>query len=208
MKKNVLTAVVSGAMVGCLAIGGTFAFLTANSGTVKNTFSGVEAIKTAVREQVADGDTYDVVNGQLTVDSYDSNWLEEGVGGIKYINVVPGAEINKNVDVKVAENPTPVYLFVKVSGLADTLDANIGNDWTLVDDLSDGNGIYVYNNYEVLDSSDADIVKDVFDTVTVAATAELDEINGFEIDVTGAIVQANGGISTDEALELAQDLLK
>ena len=207
MKKNVLTAVVSGAMVGCLAIGGTFAFLTANSGTVKNTFSGVEAIKTAVREQVADGDTYDVVNGELTVDSYDSNWLEEGVGGIKYTNVVPGAEINKNVDVKVAVNPTPVYLFVKVSGLADTLGANIGDDWTLVDDLSDGNGIYVYNNYEVLDSSDEDLVFDVFDTVTVDANAELDEINGFKIDVTGAIVQANGGISTDEALELAQELL-
>lgn len=210
MKKNVLTAVVSGAMVGCLAIGGTFAFLSANSGTVTNKFSGVEAIKTAVREQVTDGDTYDVASltGLQLKDDYDSGWLEEGVDGVKYTNVVPGAQINKNVDVKVAENPTPVYLFVKVSGLADTLDANIGNEWTLVDDLSDGNGIYVYNNYEVLDSSDADIVKDVFDTVTVAATAELDEINGFEIDVTGAIVQANGGISTDEALELAQDLLK
>lgn len=209
MKKNVLTAVVSGAMVGCLAIGGTFAFLTANSGKVTNTFSGVEAIKTAVREQVTDGDTYDVasLSGLKLTEDYDSGWLEEGVGGVNYFNVVPGAVIDKDVDVMVEKNPTPVYLFVKVSGLADTLTANIGSEWTFIDGGNDGNGIYVYNNYEVLDSSADDLEFDVFDTVTVNENAELDEISDFQINVTGAIVQANGGISTDEAYALAKDLL-
>lgn len=209
MKKNVLTAVVSGAMVGCLAIGGTFAFLTANSGKVTNTFSGVEAIKTAVREQVTDGNTYDVasLSGLKLTEDYDSGWLEEGVGGVNYFNVVPGAVIDKDVDVMVEKNPTPVYLFVKVRGLADTLTANIGSEWTFIDGGNDGNGIYVYNNYEVLDSSADDLEFDVFDTVTVNENAELDEISGFQINVTGAIVQANGGISTDEAYALAKDLL-
>ncbi len=211
MKKNVLTAVVSGAMVGCLAIGGTFAFLTANSGKVNNTFTGVEAIKTAVREQVVDGNTYDVFSktGQDISDKgYDSGWLYDNEGGVKYGNVVPGAEINKDVDVKVDQNPTPVYLFIKVSGLADTLTANIGKEWTHVGDGNDGNGIYVYNNYEVIDSSKADVVKNVFDTVSVNENATLDEIKSFSIDVTGAIVQANGGIEEDEAFALAKDLLK
>ncbi len=208
MKKNVLTAVVSGAMVGCLAIGGTFAFLTANSGAVKNTFSGVEAIKTAVREQVVDGDTYDVASKEgLALDDYDSGWLYENEGGVEYTNVVPGAEINKVVDVKVDQNPTPVYLFIKVNGLTDTLTANIGANWTHVGEGNDGNGIYVYNNYEVLDSSDEELVFGVFDTVTVNTNAVLDEINGFKIDVNAAIVQANGGITTNEAYDLAADLL-
>lgn len=211
MKKNVLTAVVSGAMVGCLAIGGTFAFLTANSGKVNNTFTGVEAIKTAVREQVVDGNTYDVFSKtglDISDKGYDSGWLYENEGGVKYGNVVPGAEINKDVDVKVDQNPTPVYLFIKVSGLADTLTANIGKEWTHVGDGNDGNGIYVYNNYEVIDSSKADVVKNVFDTVSVNENATLDEIKSFSIDVTGAIVQANGGIEEDEAFALAQELLK
>ncbi len=208
MKKNVLTAVVSGAMVGCLAIGGTFAFLTANSGAVKNTFSGVEAIKTAVREQVVDGDTYDVASKEgLSLDDYDSGWLYENEGGVEYTNVVPGAEINKVVDVKVDQNPTPVYLFIKVNGLTDTLTANIGANWTHVGEGNDGNGIYVYNNYEVLDSSDEELVFGVFDTVTVNTNAVLDEINGFKVDVNAAIVQANGGITTAEAYDLAADLL-
>ncbi len=208
MKKNVLTAVVSGAMVGCLAIGGTFAFLTANSGAVKNTFSGVEAIKTAVREQVVDGDTYDVASKEgLALDDYDSGWLYENEGGVEYTNVVPGAEINKVVDVKVDQNPTPVYLFIKVNGLTDTLTANIGANWTHVGEGNDGNGIYVYNNYEVLDSSDEELVFGVFDTVTVNTNAVLDEINGFKVDVNAAIVQANGGITTNEAYDLAADLL-
>ncbi len=208
MKKNVLTAVVSGAMVGCLAIGGTFAFLTANSGAVKNTFSGVEAIKTAVREQVVDGDTYDVASKEgLSLDEYDSGWLYENEGGVEYTNVVPGAEINKVVDVKVDQNPTPVYLFIKVNGLTDTLTANIGANWTHVGEGNDGNGIYVYNNYEVLDSSDEELVFGVFDTVTVNTNAVLDEINGFKVDVNAAIVQANGGITTAEAYDLAADLL-
>lgn len=212
MKKNVLTAVVSGAMVGCLAIGGTFAFLTANSGKVNNTFTGVEAIKTAVREQVVDGDTYDVFSKtglDISDKGYDSGWLYENEGGVKYGNVVPGAVINKDVDVKVDKNPTPVYLFIKVSGLADTLTANIDTAvWTHVGDGNDGNGIYVYNNYEVIDSSKADVVKDVFDTVSVNEDATLDEIKSFSIDVTGAIVQANGGIEKDEAFALAKELLK
>lgn len=211
MKKNVLTAVVSGAMVGCLAIGGTFAFLTANSGKVNNTFTGVEAIKTAVREQVVDGSTYDVFSQtglDISDKGYDSGWLYDNVGGVKYGNVVPGAQINKDVDVKVDQNPTPVYLFIKVSGLSDTLTANIGAEWTHVGDGNDGNGIYVYNDYEVIDSSKADVVKNVFDTVSVNTAATLEEINNFKIDVTGAIVQANGGIEKDKAFELAQDLLK
>ena len=208
MKKNVMTAVVSGAMVGCLAIGGTFAYLTANSGTVKNTFSGVEAIKTAVMETVKDGETYDVQHDGETVENYTTEWLYEGNDGVKYINVVPGASIAKDVDVKVDQNETPVYLFVKVTGQSAAAVATIGDDWTLVDaDDIVGNGIYVWKNYTAIDSSDAAVVKHVFDTININSAATLDSIGSVEIDVTGAIVQANGGNTTTDALTAAQGLL-
>ncbi len=208
MKKNVMTAVVSGAMVGCLAIGGTFAYLTANSGTVKNTFSGVEAIKTAVMETVKDGETYDVQHDGETVENYTTEWLYEGNDGVKYINVVPGASIAKDVDVKVDQNETPVYLFVKVTGQSAAAVANIDTtEWTLVAADAVGNGIYVWKNYTAIDSSDAAVVKDVFDTISINSAATLDSIGEVEIDVSGAIVQANGGNTTTDALAAAQELL-
>jgi predicted ribosomally synthesized peptide with SipW-like signal peptide len=207
MKKNVMTAVVSGAMVGCLAIGGTFAYLTANSGTVKNTFSGVEAIKTAVMETVKDGETYDVQHDGVTVENYTTEWLYEGNDGVKYINVVPGASIAKDVDVKVDQNETPVYLFVKVTGQSAAAVVNIGADWTAVNVDGVGNGIYVWKDYTAIDSSDAAVVKDVFDTISINSAATLDSIGEVEIDVAGAIVQANGGNTEADALTAAQELL-
>lgn len=209
MKKNVMTAIVSGAMVGCLAIGGTFAYLTANSGTVKNTFSGSAALGVQIQETTKDGDTYDVKYNDTLVGKNDqaTGWLVNGQnGGFEYINVVPGAEIKKDVDVKVVQNPTASYLFVKVTGESPDYDLNIGAEWKLVDAA---NHIYVLTEngaWKVVDSSAADQKFDVFDQVTVSKN--LTDVDANNIVVTGAVVQATGGITEAEATTEAVNLLK
>lgn len=211
MKKNVMTAIVSGAMVGCLAIGGTFAYLTANSGTVKNTFSGSAALGVKIMETATDDTTYDVeYKGEKLADgaSKSTEWLAEGNDGFDYINVVPGAVIKKDVDVKVDSNATASYLFVKVTGETADYDLNIGSEWKLVDA---DNNIYVLTTdgtaWKVIDADDQEQAIDVFDTVTVNnALTEVKDVN--DIVVTGAVVQATGGITEAEAIEAAQGMLK
>lgn len=210
MKKNVMTAIVSGAMVGCLAIGGTFAYLTANSGTVKNTFSGSAALGVQIQETTKDGTTYDVKYKNALVGATDTStpWLngESDEDGFEYINVVPGAEIKKDVDVKVVKNPTASYLFVKVTGESADYDLNIGTEWKEVDAA---NHIYVLTEngaWKVVDSSAADQEFDVFDQVTVSKN--LTDVDANNIVVTGAVVQATGGITEAEATTEAVNLLK
>ena len=211
MKKNVMTAIVSGAMVGCLAIGGTFAYLTANSGTVKNTFSGSAALGVKIMETATDDTTYDVkYDGAQLADgaSKSTEWLASGEDGFDYINVVPGAVIKKNVDVKVDSNVTASYLFVKVTGETTDYALNIGSEWKLVDA---DNNIYVLTTdgteWKVIDADDQEKAIDVFNTVTVNKDlTEVKDVN--DIVVTGAVVQATGGITESEATAEAMNLLK
>ena len=215
MKKNVMTAIVSGAMVGCLAIGGTFAYLTANSGTVKNTFTGAASLGVEIKETATDKDTYDVTrlgsDTKLADNATESTpWLGAGAAddGFVYSDVVPGAVIAKDVDVQVTENPTPSYLFVKVTGESDQFKTNIDTaKWSEVDAT---NHIYVRLNdnggWAVVDSKTSAQQFGVFETVTVAS--DLTEIpENVQITVTSAIVQATGDITHDDALKAAQDLL-
>lgn len=211
MKKNVMTAIVSGAMVGCLAIGGTFAYLTANSGTVKNTFSGSAALGVKIMETATDDTTYDVeYKDEKLADgtAKSTDWLASGEDGFDYINVVPGAVIKKNVDVKVDSNATASYLFVKVTGETADYDLNIGNVWKEVDSAKH---IYVLTTdgttWKVIDADDQEKAIDVFDTVTVNKNlTEVKDVN--DIVVTGAVVQATGGITEAEATTEAVNLLK
>ena len=194
MKKNVATAIISGALVGCLAIGGTFAYLTANSGKVVNTFSASQGLGVLISETTEDRDTYDI-------NKTETGWMASGTDGIEYTNVVPGAEIIKNVDVKVTENPTPSYLFIKITTANDNYTiAAIDNQWKPV---AGQTGVYVLSDESgamKVDSSENDVVFDVFDQINANAdVTDADALNGGNITVKAAVVQATG-ITYDEAV--------
>ena len=217
MKKNVMTAIVSGAMVGCLAIGGTFAYLTANSGTVRNTFTGTAGLGVKIAESAVDGDTYDIAKsskgGTATADANDviTNYeitFENNGGGIDYENVVPGAEINKVVKVQVEENPTASYLFLKITKANDNYDIkDLNNQFTLVDGYTD---LYVLGNnttYTKVDSSAAAKEFDVFTTITANAEVKnADDLKNGNVEVTAFIVQAEGIANADAVKEAATGL--
>ena len=218
MKKNVATAIVSGALVGCLAIGGTFAYLTANSGTVINKFTGAANLDVTISEtaQPSSNETYVISEKsdatKQTDGSYATGEKASGEsGGITYENVVPGAEVNKDVDVHVKQNATKSYVFIKIEGLdIDELDATelqtLDGTWVKIDGTTTQDGVYALteegslDNLKVVDSSTGDVTLNVFDTINVNA-ALTENVTLGNITVTAQTVQANG---VDSATAIAQ----
>ena len=114
MKKKIAISIVAVALVLCCAIGGTLAWLTAESGTVTNTFT------------VGD------INIDLTEDSGASAGYE--------FKMVPGNTITKDPKVTVKANSEDCYLFVKVTKSAnfdDFLTYEMADGWTQYPDTTD-----------------------------------------------------------------------
>ena len=214
MKKNVMTAIVSGAMVGCLAIGGTFAYLTANSGKVTNTFSGTAGLGVKIAESADDGDTYDIdldnsKGGTATADGgYTIDFGDNDGNGIAYKNVVPGAVIDKEVNVKVEKNPTASYLYVTITNANPKYSITERNTkFVLVDGYTD---LYVLTdgagNYVKVNSSESDQVYNVFTTIKADENVtDVADLTNNGISVKAFIVQAEGIADTSVADQQAAE---
>lgn len=190
MKKNIAKAVVTSSLVALVGVGGTFAYLTANSGQVVNTFKGAEALDVTIKESAEDGDTYDIAEKGSTDLKDHVDVPEQAAGsesGIDYLNVVPGASLDKEVTAVVKKNVTDSYLAVKIDGAAapasipSYLTNEIGGEtltWTPAGDylvLTKEDG----TPYRV-NSQAGDVAFDIFDTVEIAADAEIGETGNLE----------------------------
>lgn len=121
MKKKTLTIAIALVLVVALAVGATWAYLTAQTGPVTNTFvagklfdqgGGIKLQEKAVTQK-ADG-TY--------VIAADAAWQDTG---IEYV-VQPGVDLPKQPAVKVTDLTAKAYLFVGVKG--ETMD---GFTWSV-----------------------------------------------------------------------------
>lgn len=138
-KRNVMTMALSLAMVGVIAVGGTLAYLTANSGPVTNTFIGSVGIEMTLDEAFvgADGQAVDP---------------ESRVQSNSYTNILPETAYDKDPTVHLTQIPTGgVNLYVKVTGV-DTTDEDgytanvtIEENWTKVGTFAGVDGLYKYN---------------------------------------------------------------
>lgn len=127
MKKTIAVAVAISMIFGCV-IGGTIAWLTANSDTVTNTFT-TSGIAIELKE------TEGTLNGQD-----------------REFKMVPGYTIAKDPTVTVEGGSEDCYLFVKVeegNGLANYLDYTVDTTWTALPDVA---GVY----YREVAAADAD----------------------------------------------------
>ena len=214
MKKNVATAIISGALVGCLAIGGTFAYLTANSGKVVNTFSGAADLNVTISEtaQPSANGTYKISETSQADKQADGSYAtgekaDGAEGGITYTNVVPGAQVNKDVDIHVKQNDTNSYVFVKIEGLdnanleATTLQT-VDGTWVKADGTTGQDGVYALtvsgslDELKVIDSTAGDVTLNLFNTINVKSDlAQVVELGN--ITVTAKTIQANGVTSQD-----------
>lgn len=141
------------------AIGGTLAFLVADTEPVTNTFTYGE-ISISLWENVLDE------NGDVTgTKDYD---------GIEYGKIVPGDVVNKNPTVTVTERSEACYVYVLIDNqLGEAASYNIADKWTEVG-TRDTKILYRYSDVVDATASAKDLA--VFTTLTFENTLTKDEV--------------------------------
>ena len=138
--KNMLIGGMSLALVACISVGGTLAYLTDTTGPVTNTFTGSAGISMTLDEAKVNPETGKEIVG-------------EGAGRVQdnmYKDVIPGKDMDKDPTVHLTQIPTGgVDLYVKVTGVdSDDYEANvtINPNWTKVGQFEGVDGLYKYNS--------------------------------------------------------------
>ena len=147
--KNMLIGGMSLALVACISIGATLAYLTDKTGPVTNTFYGSAGIKMTLDEAPVDPDTGKVTSGDRRTQN-------------TYNNITPNAEVDKDPTVHMVTVPeTGADLFVRVSGVTSEMQITMETNWNKVANVDgstalDGtvNGIYKWNGTEITTADD------------------------------------------------------
>lgn len=181
LNKKIVLAVASLGLVATMAVGGTLAYFT-DTDAKKNEF------------------VLGKVDISLVEDTNDAKGQKlEDESGIKYSDVMPGDELEKNVDVKVNEDSRNAYIAVKINVVGDFTEneeavaaptVDVKEDWAKV-----AEGFYVYKGAE--ESVAAETVVDVFDTVSVPT--EWTQSHDFDIEITAYAVQSEN-VDKDTAI--------
>ena len=134
-------------LIGC-AIGGTVAWLTANTAPVVNTF------------------TYGDINIELTETKPEN----------KQAKIIPGVDIEKNPKVTVKANSEACWLFVKVEEegtfVANKVTYSIADGWTKGDGTKIPANVYYRQVGAVTENTDFAVLKDNMVTVSDTLTKE------------------------------------
>lgn len=171
MKKKIVAFILVFALALALGIGGTMAWLTAESGKVVNTFTV----------------------GNITLELTEKDATKDADGTLKKdYKILPGATAEKEPKLTVGAGSEKCYLYACV-----TNDVKIGNDVVATPNISTewvpvgtkGNAtVYRYN--DVIDASDEAVAKSVFTEVKYSETitqskAHLDALTNKTIVVQG-----------------------
>ena len=196
--RKILVSVAALALVAAISIGGTLAYLTSQTKTVKNTFT-VGNVKITLDEAVVDG------NGKKTNDRTDATLDNQG----NSYKLIPGSSYDKDPTVHVARGSEDCYVRVNVtvnkySALKEVFGENVdlstiftgydGNKWERETITVNGNDTvtYVYN-YKTIATAEEDLV--LFQGITLPATVnenQLPKLDGLNITITADAIQASG----------------
>ena len=169
--KKLITMVCALALTAAIAIGGTLAYLTAETKTVTNTFT-VGKIEATLDETDADNSTAD--KDRDTENSY---------------KIIPGDQLVKDPTVHVLEGSEKCWVYVCINdelnaAVAGSAKYTVENGWTLVNGTKN---IYKYNN--VVDASEKQQDLVVFNGVTIDG-AVVTEDNIDDLDEKTIVVNA------------------
>lgn len=180
MKKKTLTVAIALVLVVALAVGATYAYLTASSGPVKNTFVAGGAVKQG------DLELFEHVANKNADGSYTLDPTKETNGNA--YTVMPGVDLPKDPTVTVEKASGEYYLFVEVtkgSGFASVtvgektgtpLSCNVdATKWEKLDIA--GKEVYVYY-------VNKDGAKTYIQNTTVENAAVLKTIDGTQNTIT------------------------
>lgn len=185
MKKKIAVAV-SLLLVLALSVGGTIAYLTAQTGTITNTFS-IGNITLALTEYIANPD-YD------ENDTSSKQWIEAANGSA--FHVVPGGEDAKKPVITVGADSEACYLYVCITNTVKVevdeepvtvASVNVNSPWVQVKKEGDMT-LYRYGSNPVDSNSSAQEFT-VFDKVTYDG-GNITEANRTDIDTDDKITVA------------------
>lgn len=214
-KKSLLTLALSLSLVAVVGVGSTLAYLSTKTDVVTNTFTVGSYAQNAL------------VLNEAPVDYIDGDWKEaEGVRTttLLYDKLLPGSEVFKDPTVQLTEG-IDSYVFVHIVGVddlnregmeldrtTDSLgenwiklkeDGTRDTEWSKDEGLIDGYYVYkdVVSKLTLSDPEDDPLSGQLFRGLKVQTgltETDMKDINGKEIKIKAAAVQADGIEETDE----------
>ncbi|WP_337576198.1 hypothetical protein [Fournierella sp.] len=193
--KNMLIGGMSLALVACISVGGTLAYLTANGGKATNTF--------------------DFVDNGITLDLWENTATQPGLGkgttdpisGI-YNDVVPNETLKKEVRVDYTTG-AQAYVFVKISkgstGEEITL-GDINGTWKPVPGQTVTNKYGYY--YTTVEKAEVEQTLNVFETVTIPNVDISKGLNNIVISTAAIQTASFGEVNSDGAVKAAFEQVK
>lgn len=187
---KVLASVLAVALVACISVAGTLAYLTATTENITNVFT-VGNIKIDLTE-TTNGDGTPIPEG------------EEWTG-----KIIPGAELSKDPTVTVKGGSEDCYLYVIVDDglnreVPGAAEMNIGTEWVEVEKA--GN-LTLYRLSNVVGSTNLDLPFQVFSTVTISGeldNAQVKALENAEVSIAAYAHQAEGvDVETADAAAIA-----
>lgn len=121
-KKNIATAAVSLALVGVMAIGGTLAYLTDNSGPVTNKFV-MDGLEITLKEDATIPADQVYLQKETDGAAYGTDEILGTVKGVEYDKLLPGATVDKNPYLEVSASNAHAYVYAYVTGINTTAPA-------------------------------------------------------------------------------------
>ena len=200
--KNMLIGGMSLALVACISVGGTLAYLSANTEKVTNTFAfTTNGIDLTLNETATAGTGY-------TID-------KEAAGendGIAYTDIEPGAVLSKVPVLTVAEDSVDCYVYALVSGIdnvaavgentSPAMWTTWGTNWTEVESYN-GTGVLLKYNQKITEADTSDkarVLDPIFSAVTINSNITADPGFG-SIEIKGYAIQANAANADQEAID-------
>ena len=204
-KTKLLTTLGAVALIGAIGVGSTFAYLSATTETVTNTFTVGNV-------------SFDGLNGGLTESlvkrGTDGKYVDADEAGVwsvkenKYENLVAGEDLYKDPTVHIAANSEDCWVYAKIVNTNPDLAITYSGDWTDVTEAYKaaknitGNINYVvYAKKDMVKKSTEVTNSTIFTNVHVG-----DKVTGktsFEpITVNACAVQATGFASYTDALSV------
>ena len=195
--KNVKLAATLGAcaLVGAVGIGSTFAYLTANTNEVKNTFTiGSVHFDKSLTNALDESKAYRDKDGMYMLDE------KTRVAEQTYTDILPGEEIAKDPTIHMGDDSEMAWVFAEVKydpSQVDSISYNTG-EWSVINDDNNGTVILAHNGQlgkYVSDKSYNDSV--IFETVKFKDMENDTKIS--PIDIDGFAIQASAYSTPEEA---------
>lgn len=187
-KKKIVTAIASLALVGAISIGATLAYLSAQTQTMKNTFTAPGTnLSIELREPAWDGYNFgEGTNPDGTTANPDYKGSET-LGITEAATFAPGSEVAKNPMVKnTSTQDVWIAVVVDKTDLPDYVDiAWNDTNWTIVDKGAD-KVIAYYNTTKAANEA----TEAVFTQVSIANTVSSITASSFDISVKAYAIQA------------------